>query len=106
MTGRLPSVVGTGGDWRLATSSCLAVGPWVADAVVVISRYDGDNSMVWACLVTQETNGLLWLPGTTSLVVGALCAVRSVAAHDLMAIDIANDGAVGRSACEVAAGVF
>ena len=106
MTGRLPSIVGTGGVWRLATSFCLAVGPSVADAVVVIGCCDNDDPIVQAHLVIWETNGLPWLPGTASSVVGALFAARSVAACVLMAIDIANISAVGRNACKVAIGFF
>ena len=100
MPGRLASVVGTGGVWRLATSSCLAVGPWVADVVVVVRRCDGGDQIVWVRLVTQSTNSLPWLPGTASLVVGALFALRNVAARVLMAIDIANVGAVERKVCK------
>ena len=55
--------------------------------------------------MTWGTNSLPWLPGTTPSVVDALFATRIVAARVLV-IDIANVGAVGRSACKVAARVF
>ena len=106
MPGGLSSVIGTGGVWRSATCSCLAVGPWVADVVIVAGRYDSSDPIVWARLVTWSTNGLPWLPSTASLVVSALFAARSVVARILMAVDIVNVGAVERSVCKTAAGVF
>ena len=58
MLGRLPSVVDTSGIWRLATGSHLAVGSWVADVVVVMRCCDGNDPIIWECLVTRGTNGL------------------------------------------------
>ena len=46
MPGELSSVVSTGSIWRLATSSHLAVGPWVADVIIVVGRCDGDDPIV------------------------------------------------------------
>ena len=74
--------------------------------VLVVRRCDSDDPIVWARLVTWGTNGLPWLPGTAFSVIGALFAVRSVAAHILIAVAIANVSAVGRSARKVAARVF
>ena len=74
--------------------------------VVVVARWDRDNPIVWACLITWSTNGSPWLPATASLVVGALFAVRSVAARILIAVNIANVSVIGRNACKMAAGVF
>ena len=71
MPGRLPSIVSTGGVWRSATSACLVVGWYVADTVVVVGRYDGDDPIVQARLETWGTNSLPWLPDIMSLVVGA-----------------------------------
>ena len=106
MTGRLPSVVSIDNVWRLATSSCLVVGPWVADAVIVVGRYDGNDLIVWVRLMTWGTNGSPWLPAIAFLVVSALFAARSMAACVLVAIVIANVGVVECSACKVAARVF
>ena len=59
MPGRLPSVVGTGGVWRLATGFHLAVGPWVTDVVVVVGRCDNNDPIVWARLMmTRNTRGM------------------------------------------------
>ena len=78
----------------------------MADAVIVLGRCDGDNLIVWSRMMTQGTNGLPWLPGTASPVVGALFAARNMAARALIAVDIANVGTVRRSACKMAARVF
>ena len=74
--------------------------------VVVVGRCDGGDLIFWARLVTRGTNGLPWLPSTVSLVVSALFAACSVAARVLIAIDITNVGAVERSVCKMAAGIF
>ena len=58
MPGGLSFVIGIGNVWRLATRSCLAVGLWVTDVVIVIGCCDGGDLIVWARLVTQGTNGL------------------------------------------------
>ena len=106
MPGRLSSVVGIGGVWRSATGSCLAISLWVANVFVMVGHCDSSDPIVWACLMTWGTNGLLWLPGIASLVVGKLFAARNVAAQVLMAVDIVNVGAVGRSVCKMAARDF
>ena len=90
----------------MATRSYLAGGLWAADVVVVVGCCDSGNPIVWAHLVTCDTNGLLWLPSTMSLVVGELFAARSVAVRVLMAVDIANVGAIERNVCKIAARVF
>ena len=105
MPGSLPSVVGIGNVWCSATNSRLRVSPWVADAVVVVGQCD-DDPIVQARLVTQNPNSLPWLPGTASLVVSVLFAACSVAARVIMAVDIANVGAIGCGAHMMAAGVF
>ena len=105
---RLPSVVGMGSVWRSATIFCLAVGQWVANVIVVVGRCDGNDSIVWAHLVTWGTNGSSWLtlPSTASLIAGALFAVRRVAVRVLIGVNIVDIGAIGRGACKMAARVF